>query len=410
MQIIPAADKRLLYWLMIVVLADDLSGATELAGIAFARGLSAEVQTRFEPSCDAQVLALDTDTRSASVDEAVATVRKLTREVLAAGPEWIYKKTDSVLRGHVRAEVTAVLEESAQTRALLIPANPGRERIVRGGQYFVHDTPLDRTVFATDPEYPARSANVHELMHRSPGAAVTLLNGDHASLPARGIIIPDVSTASDLVRYAGAATDKTLCCGAAEFFDAILARRTETPPAAATSAEELPTINRRLFICGSAAAWPSRRDQCVACSLPALTVPANLFVERDERHRMQALLQLRDAVLECVWRHGTAVLAIGEPNVAEALTPATMVALLAEATSIILQARTIDQVLIEGGATAIAVVRRMGWNRLRVRGQFAGLSIHEVLGRQAPWVTVKPGSYPWPDSIWLGGKKSLAGP
>ena len=41
---------------MILVLADDLSGAAELAGIAFAHGLTAEVQTELQPRTEAQVI------------------------------------------------------------------------------------------------------------------------------------------------------------------------------------------------------------------------------------------------------------------------------------------------------------------------------------------------------------------
>ena len=41
---------------MIVVIADDLSGATELAAVAHAHGLSAEVQTQFDPATNARVV------------------------------------------------------------------------------------------------------------------------------------------------------------------------------------------------------------------------------------------------------------------------------------------------------------------------------------------------------------------
>ena len=50
----------------IIVLADDLSGAAELAGIAFAHGLSAEVQREFAPATEIQVIAIDTDSRHLS--------------------------------------------------------------------------------------------------------------------------------------------------------------------------------------------------------------------------------------------------------------------------------------------------------------------------------------------------------
>ena len=77
---------------MILVVADDLSGAAELAGIAFAHGLTAEVQTELQPRTEAQVICLDTDTRRLEPEAAAAGLRKLTRRLKAASPEFIFKK------------------------------------------------------------------------------------------------------------------------------------------------------------------------------------------------------------------------------------------------------------------------------------------------------------------------------
>ena len=44
---------------MIVVIADDFSGAAELAGLAASRGWNAEVQTSFDANSDAEVIAFD---------------------------------------------------------------------------------------------------------------------------------------------------------------------------------------------------------------------------------------------------------------------------------------------------------------------------------------------------------------
>ncbi|HEX9785252.1 MAG TPA: 4-hydroxythreonine-4-phosphate dehydrogenase PdxA [Opitutaceae bacterium] len=64
------------------------------------------------------VIVLDTDTRAVSLADAVITVSRVIREVLRTEPEWIYKKTDCVLRGHVRAEISAMLDLTGQRRAL----------------------------------------------------------------------------------------------------------------------------------------------------------------------------------------------------------------------------------------------------------------------------------------------------
>ena len=62
---------------MILVLADDLSGAAELGAVAHEHGLSAEVQTAFDPSATADVLLVDLDTRLATAEEAAARVAPL---------------------------------------------------------------------------------------------------------------------------------------------------------------------------------------------------------------------------------------------------------------------------------------------------------------------------------------------
>ena len=139
---------------MIAIIADDFSGAAELAGIAAARGYKAEVQTVFDPASDAEVIAIDTDTRLKSEDEAASVLRVITRQILATKPAWIYKKTDSVMRGHIRAEIEAILDVSGLAKCIFIPANPSKDRVIRSGHCFVNGVPLDQTIFASDPDHP----------------------------------------------------------------------------------------------------------------------------------------------------------------------------------------------------------------------------------------------------------------
>jgi len=75
---------------MIVVIADDVTGAAELAGVALARGLRAEVQTAFDPGSNAEVVCVDTDTRLLPADEAAKRVAETARKIVAAKPEWIF--------------------------------------------------------------------------------------------------------------------------------------------------------------------------------------------------------------------------------------------------------------------------------------------------------------------------------
>ncbi|MBW8883384.1 MAG: four-carbon acid sugar kinase family protein [Planctomycetia bacterium] len=182
----------------IIVLADDLSGAAELAGIAFAHGLPAEVQRQFEPATGAQLIAIDTDSRHLSAAAAADLVRSITAQVLTTEPAWIFKKVDSVLRGNVRAEIEAILETTGQSRALLIPANPSRGRVIRGGHYFIDGIPLGETHFAQDPEHPRRSSDVLALLGpKSVGAA--------------DVMVPDVETQSQLEELAAQRLPTPFC-------------------------------------------------------------------------------------------------------------------------------------------------------------------------------------------------------
>ncbi len=66
---------------MIVVVADDFSGAAEVAGVAFEMGLSAEVQVdALRPSvCD--VVVVDSNTRSRSSIDAASVNRRLAEQI-----------------------------------------------------------------------------------------------------------------------------------------------------------------------------------------------------------------------------------------------------------------------------------------------------------------------------------------
>jgi uncharacterized protein YgbK (DUF1537 family) len=116
---------------MIAVIADDLTGAAELGGIALRHGLTSEVQTEFHPTDEAEVIVIDTDSRSCPPEEAAARIRAQAQELTSIGFDWLYKKVDSVLRGPVVAELEALLAASGRQKALLVPANPSLGRTIR---------------------------------------------------------------------------------------------------------------------------------------------------------------------------------------------------------------------------------------------------------------------------------------
>src|ERR1700759_4006327 len=73
---------------MIAVIADDFTGAAELAGIGHRRGWKVEVVTVVPEHTDAGVLVVATDTRSMDRAAAVREMEEITRRVQSLRPEW----------------------------------------------------------------------------------------------------------------------------------------------------------------------------------------------------------------------------------------------------------------------------------------------------------------------------------
>src|SRR4051812_19714049 len=115
--------------LPLVVIADDLTGAAEIAAIGHRHGLSASViSAGSQATEDVELLVFDTDSRLDEPDVAAEKISTLARALRERPRALIYKKTDSVLRGPVRAELEALARGLDTPRVLLVPANPALKR------------------------------------------------------------------------------------------------------------------------------------------------------------------------------------------------------------------------------------------------------------------------------------------
>jgi D-threonate/D-erythronate kinase len=363
---------------MIVVIADDLSGAAELANAAVQFGRSAEVQMRFHAATDADVICVDTETRSLSPEAAAARVEEVARSVATIRPKLVYKKCDSVLRGPVAAESLAISRALGKERVLLVSANPSRQRIIRGGQYFVAGTPLAQSPFASDPEHPRQTSSVVELLGN-----------------ASGIETPDVTSAEDLERLAATVDVDTLPAGAVDFFNALLfkhsARGELRPPTQPSGSS--------LFVCGSNSAWQAgRNEQCARHGIQICAMPRGLF-ERELREDI--LSRWAATAIAALRERGSALLAIGGEEPVPGLTPAMLADRMAQAVELTLEQSEAARVFLEGGATAAAVVQQLGFQRFHAQtSPGAGVGALLPAGQERPLFLIKPGSYPWPEAVW----------
>src|SRR5687767_325180 len=148
----------------LAIIADDLSSATDCGAQVVRSGLSVIVPLgsyslppRARP---AQVISVDTDSRSLSSDQAYARVRTATQQLVAAGWTDFYKSVDSTLRGNLGAEIEAVLEIVQPDCAVIAPAFPKYGRTTVDGMQYLHGRPLHETEFGTDPTAPVRDADI----------------------------------------------------------------------------------------------------------------------------------------------------------------------------------------------------------------------------------------------------------
>ncbi|HEX5808393.1 MAG TPA: four-carbon acid sugar kinase family protein, partial [Anaerolineales bacterium] len=148
----------------LAIIADDLSSATD-CGAQFVRsGLSVVVPLKnysLPPQArEAQVISVDTDSRSLSAELAYAKVGLATQQLAAEGWTHFYKSVDSTLRGNLGAEIEAVLDVVRPDCAVIAPAFPKYGRTTVDGVQYLHGRPLHETEFGTDPTAPVKDADI----------------------------------------------------------------------------------------------------------------------------------------------------------------------------------------------------------------------------------------------------------
>ncbi|MEQ1830190.1 MAG: four-carbon acid sugar kinase family protein [Pirellula sp.] len=341
---------------MIVVIADDLSGAAELACIAVQHGLTAEVQTRFDPNGRSDVIAIDTKTRAGTPDQAAETIRNVTAQVARAMPTWIYKKTDSVFRGNPRAEILTMLACLDKSECIYVPANPSMARTIVDGRYYIDGVPLHETEFGFDPCHPMKTNVIDEIMPPTPC-----------------IRIPNIASLRDMPNHIGNA----LPAGGSDFFASLL----DSLPSRTTRCS--PLSEYVLFVCGSHHAWRNHRNS-----------------EMTERGFL--VVDGKTAMPDGAWQNNKRImLAVGEigcDDRDECLTQ-----LIQRAIRLALEKPT-ALILLEGGETARAFVDAMKWSRFEaINTGIRGAACFSTPSGSI--IAFKPGSYPWPKELFLYGER-----
>ncbi|MFK3780197.1 four-carbon acid sugar kinase family protein [Agrobacterium sp. NPDC089420] len=302
---------------MLLIFADDLTGALDAAAPFAGRGLVTEVAigpggVRAALADAPAVLSVNLGCRDGEAEEA----RRHTRELLALVPAGtvLFKKIDSRLKGQIAAEMDAI----SYRHALVAPAIPDFGRIVMAGEVsgFGVETaiPIDATL------------------------------GGHASR----CTIPDTRVQGDI--------REALVAAQAEGVDLLVGARGLAEALAETMTAQ---------IVAEAAAIPPGKGLFVIGSRDPITL------EQIDVLKIGGLVSIIEAPNGIMPRHaedGCGLTLVQATQGMRDLSPLAVSDRLAESVVPSLTAGC-GRLLLSGGATAEAVLRAMGISRLRLAGE-----------------------------------------
>lgn len=215
-------------------IADDFTGATDLAGLLARSGVQVSLRLGVpdQPATDAapfEVIALKC--RTVPAPDAVAACRAALAWLQAAGATrffWKYCSTfDSTPDGNIGPVAEALMDDLGSDQTIYCPAFPENGRSLYMGNLFVGQHPLAESSMKDHPLTPMRDSNLLRLLEpqvtrpvgladRSIVAAGAAALGDKlAALKSAGTahVIVDAITNDDLRVIAAACCDMTLITG-----------------------------------------------------------------------------------------------------------------------------------------------------------------------------------------------------
>ena len=400
---------------MILVIADDLTGAAEIAGIGHAYGQTTALLTDVTENLPvSDVIVIASDTRSMTETEAVQETHRICQSIKQALPRLtqarqaamtplqraqalarpdevlhIFKKTDSALRGHVHLELRALVEESRYEQVMYMPANPSKGRTIRGGRYFIDGVPIDQTDFKRDPEYPATTANVAAAIDVAPGSRLRICDAE------------DSQDVHRTVKLALNNRIPTLLAGAADLFTAFLEELGKKP----ARAKAFPGLSEKggaLIVCGSTQSTDIsgtpyvRRHNMAIVPMPRETfdaIAALSITPKDAADKWMGRLKQSQIV---GGKTASFILTLPYPSTGTREGALALREVTGDMTQRIAASTSLSEIIIEGGATAYSAIRQLGWKRFQIAQQVApGIVRMQCLDAAHVHLTIKPGSYDW---------------
>ena len=377
--------------LLLGCIADDFTGATDLANTLVKGGMTAVqvigVPTGPLPEADAVIIALKS--RTAPVGEAVAQSLAACDALLAAGAKqifWKYCSTfDSTDQGNIGPVADALLKRLGSGFALACPAFPTNGRTIYLGHLFVGNALLNESGMENHPLTPMTDANLVRVLGRQTDGAVGLVSfttveqGAAATRQAmmrlaeqgRRYAIVDAVTDQHLLAIGEAAAQHALITGGSGVAMGLPEnfRRAGLLPARGDAANLPPMQGMAAVVAGSCSRATLgqiglARDHVPVLELDALATPDAVALTAQALDWVAGKLAADRPVVIAASAPPEKVAALQAKlgrDAAGALIEAAMAAI-AEG----LVARGVGRLVVAGGETSGAVVQRLGVTALRI--------------------------------------------
>ncbi|KQS16340.1 3-oxo-tetronate kinase [Frigoribacterium sp. Leaf186] len=382
--------------MLIGAVADDFTGATDLASGFRRRGLEtvvvvapAAVDPSTHAGVDAVVVALKT--RTAPVDEAVERSTAALAWLVEAGAERFALKYcstfDSTDEGNIGPVLDAFRDRLGVDRAIVVPAFPANGRTVRDGLLYVGDDLLEDSSMRHHPLTPMTRSRLRDLLSPQTPTLVTEVSLDSVragvdaltdaldAAPA-GYLVVDAVDDDDLVTIGRATSHHRLVSGGAGL---ALGVGADDAPPPALPPEFAHVTGRRLVVCGSASAATRGQISHAAATHPTRKVDLTAATADPEAEVAALAAWVRGLDADSV----PVVYSVGEPS--DVIAPSDVVTpgaegptdrrpapasvvetVLSTLVHDLVADGTVGHVVVAGGETSGAVVTALGTTALVV--------------------------------------------
>lgn len=398
--------------------ADDFTGATDLCNTLVKSGMAA-IQLIGVPDGDidlgdADMVTIALKSRTAPVDEAVASSRAACAWLKRQGAEQIIFKYcstfDSTPKGNIGPVADALLQDLDGKIALVCPAFPETGRTIFKGHLFVGDQLLSDTHMATHPLTPMTNSNLIEVMAAQSANKVGLLEratvarGTQAvrerfdALKAEGVAyaVADAIDDKDLLTLGRAAFDHPLITGGSGIALGLPENFRQQGKLRDTAPANIPRVDGlEAVIAGSCSSATLGQIAHFKERRPALALDPLDLADGFDVDRVIGWAKSRIAdgpVLVYASADSTAVATVQEKLGRERAGALVEQALARVARELVLMG--VNRLVIAGGETSGAVVQELGVRGLRIGPQIdPGVPACTTIGDHELAIALKSGNF-----------------